>query len=411
MRWQTWILAGVLGLAPGGASAETGTDCDATAASLARLEALRAEYPDAVGSKVDRTIEILADRFADDCVRLNHLQVLGSHNSYHIQPEPDLFDLLLFFEPSLYVWEYNHLPLDEQFSNQGIRQIELDLFHDPDGGYHANPIGLQIVTDDPDVRIPHFEPPGIKVFHVQELDYGTTCPTFIGCLEVIRDWSDANPGHLPISVLVELKDDTIPDPGFGFRTPLPFDAAALDGVDAEIRSVFAEKRLITPDFVRGDRATLEEAILEDGWPTLREARGKVLFLMDNGGSKRSLYLDGHPSLAGRVLFTNANPGDPDAAFVKRNNAFDDGIGPLVEDGYLVRTRADADTEEARSGDTTKRDAALASGAHFVSTDYPVPNPDFGTGYFVEIPGGMPAACNPVNAPAGCRNDALERLRP
>jgi hypothetical protein len=69
--------------------------------------------------------------------------------------------------------------------------------------------------------------------------------------------------------------------------------------------------------------------------------------------------------------------------------------------------ADADTLEARFGMTTRRDAALASGAQFVSTDYPVPNPDFGTGYFVEIPDGAPARCNPVNAPAGCRNGALE----
>ena len=45
-----------------------------------------------------------------------------------------------------------------------------------------------------------------------------------------------------------------------------------------------------------------------------------------------------------------------------------------------------------------RDAAIASGAQFVSTDYPVPDPDFGTGYMVAIPDGMPARCNPISAP-------------
>jgi hypothetical protein len=409
------VLGSCLLVLPGLAAAPSlgsgALDCELLAGSLERLESLREDYPEQIGTRLDASIGNLSKRYADLCVRLNHLQVLGSHNSYHIQPEPDLFDLLLFFEPSLFVWEYNHLPLEEQFSFQGIRQIELDLFHDPDGGYHANPIGLQIASEDPDIRIPHFEPPGLKVFHVQELDFQTTCPTFVGCLEVIRDWSDANPGHLPITVLLELKDDVIPDPGFGFRTPLPFDAAALDGVDAEIRSVFREKRLITPDAVRGGRETLEEAILEDGWPTLRDSRGKILFLMDNGGEKRALYREGHPSLAGRVIFTNANPGDPDAAFVKRNSPVgnEGEIADLVADGYLVRTRADADTIQAREDDPTQRDAALASGAQFVSTDYPVPNPDFGTDYFVEIPGGMPAACNPINAPPGCRNAWLERL--
>ena len=78
-------------------------------------------------------------------------------------------------------------------------------------------------------------------------------------------------------------------------------------------------------------------------------------------------------------------------------------------GYLVRTRADSDTVEARSGDTAPRDAAIASGAQYVSTDYPVENPAFGTGYVVRIPNGMPARCNPVNAPATCREEGLERL--
>jgi hypothetical protein len=112
------------------------------------------------------------------------------------------------------------------------------------------------------------------------------------------------------------------------------------------------------------------------------------------------------------LFTNATPGDADAAFVKRNDPIGGAtdIPALVAQGYLVRTRADADTAEARTGDTTQRDAAIASGAHFVSTDYPVENPDFGTGYRVEIPNGSPARCNPINAPAGCRADALEHLR-
>ena len=78
--------------------------------------------------------------------------------------------------------------------------------------------------------------------------------------------------------------------------------------------------MILPDDVRGDHATLEEAVLEDGWPTLGQSRGKVIFMMDNGDPYRSTYLAGHPTLEGRVLFTNAEPGQPDAAFVKRNDA-------------------------------------------------------------------------------------------
>jgi Phosphoinositide phospholipase C, Ca2+-dependent len=87
------------------------------------------------------------------------------------------------------------------------------------------------------------------------------------------------------------------------------------------------------------------------------------------------------------------------------------IQDLVRRGYLVRTRADADTVQARTGDTTQRDAALLSGAQFVSTDYPVPGraAPLGTDYVAQIPDGDPARCNPVNTGTLCRNDALERL--
>jgi hypothetical protein len=52
------------------------------------------------------------------------------------------------------------------------------------------------------------------------------------------------------------------------------------------------------------------------------------------------------------------------------------------------------------------EAALTSGAHFVSTDYPEPDPRF-TPYAVAIPGGSPARCNPVSAPAACTPADIE----
>jgi hypothetical protein len=344
-------------------------------------------------------------------VRLNQIQVLGSHNSFHVPPRPPLFQLLLAFSPVFSAWEYEHLPLDEQFATQGVRQIELDVFYDPVGGHYGNRPVLALVGDST-VASPAMFTPGMKVLHIQDVDFETTCERLVDCLVTIRQWSDAHPHHLPLMILIEAKDDTIPDPlNLGFTTPLPFTADAFDALDAEIRSVFGRRQLLTPDDVRRGHATLEEAILTDGWPTLGKARGKVMFLLDNGGSYRTTYLAGHPSLEGRVLFTDGTPGEADAAFVKRNDVLADPaeITTLVQAGYLVRTRADVDTTEARADDPTRRDAALSSGAQCVSTDFPAPSPTFGTSYFVEIPGGAPARCNPVNAPAGCRTEALERL--
>ena len=103
---------------------------------------------------------------------------------------------------------------------------------------------------------------------------------------------------------------------------------------------------------------------------------------------------------------SAQAPDDDAAFTVVNDPVADGalIQELVEQGYLVRTRTDADTAEARTGDTTRREAAFASGAQIVSTDYEREDPRF-PGFVVALPGGGPARCNPVNAPPDC-DDAL-----
>ncbi|HZR83887.1 MAG TPA: phosphatidylinositol-specific phospholipase C1-like protein [Candidatus Binatia bacterium] len=343
-------------------------------------------------------------------LRLNHVQVLGTHNSYHVQGKPAVFAALQAFDAGLAATlEYTHRPLVEQFEQLGVRQIEIDVFADPEGGRYADPAGARLVGQ-PEPRLPELEQPGLKVLHVQDIDYRTRCLTFVACLEELRDWSDGHPGHVPIMVEVEAKDDEIPDPlDLGFVVPIRFDAAQLDEIDREIRATLPPDKLITPDDVRGTHATLEEAITTDGWPTLGETRGRILFTLDNEDDKKTSYLAGHPSLAGRVLFVSARPGSPEAAFVKLNDPIDDGelIHQVVAAGYIVRTRADGDTVQARSGDVSQREAALASGAQFVSTDYPEPDPRFGTGYFVAIPGGTPARCNPVSAPADCTSLDVE----
>jgi len=140
-------------------------------------------------------------------------------------------------------------------------------------------------------------------------------------------------------------------------------------------------------------------ILADGWPTLADSRGKVMFALVNTGTARTLYREPSPVLEGRVMFTSSRPGDPDAAFLR----VDDPIGEAEDiarwaaDGYLIRTRTDSPTADAREGRTERREAALASGAHFLSTDYYAEDPAFGTGYFVEVED----LCNPVTAPPDC----------
>jgi len=344
-----------------------------------------------------------------ECLRLDEIQVIGSHNSYHRRPPEPYFSVLASVIPLLgVVWDYEHPPLDVQFEELGVRQIELDVFLDPEGGRYASRLGPVIAGLPGESGVPELDEPGMKVLHVQDLDFETTCYTLRACLETVVAWSDRNPRHLPILILVELKEDRV-EPDLGFKVPLPFGPAEMDELDAEILSVVPRHKIVTPDDVRGRRATLDEAVRRDGWPALGRLRGRLLFAMDNGGAQRAIYTDGRPSAEGRVLFPNAVEGAPDAAFIKLNDPLGDfaRIQAAVATGYLVRTRADVDTMEARLGDTGPRDAALASGAQFVSTDYPEPDPRFGTGYQVSFPGDTVARCNPVTAPRGCRSEWLE----
>lgn len=335
-------------------------------------------------------------------VRLNEIQVLASHNSYHVEPEPVLMDALTaFLGDEALGFGYTHRPLAEQL-DAGVRQIELDVFvDDPEGGRYASPalgpaLGLAPVD-------PALAEPGLKVLHVQEVDFRSTCATFTACLTDVREWSDANPGHLPVTIQVEAKDGAIPDPGFGFVVPPPWDAAAFAQLEEEIRSVFPTERILTPGDVRGRHRTLAAAVRAGRWPTLDEARDKVMFVLDDSGAKRDTYRALVPELDDRLIFVDVPETDPDAAvFVVNDPVRDaDRIRDLVEEGFLVRTRADADTREARTGDTTRRDAALASGAHFVSTDYVWPDERLGTGYAVDLPGDGVARCNPVSASPRC----------
>jgi hypothetical protein len=331
-------------------------------------------------------------------VRLNQIQVIGSHNSYHIAPEPAALKLIETGRPGAgKALSYTHRPLAEQFGKLGIRQIELDLFADPKGGLYANPRYAKLGK--PADQVSNFDPdgllkkPGLKVLHVPDIDFRTTALTFVQALEQVKAWSRAHPRHVPIFILVELKDEPHPT----LTKPALFDKAQLDAIDTEILSVFDHESILTPDDVRGEHETLPKALKEDGWPALEDVRGKVMFALDNEDKIRDRYLEGHPASKDRLLFVSVKESDPSAGWMKVNDVLRDfdRIQGLVSDGFLVRTRADVDTVEARKNDVTRRDRALSSGAHFVSTDFRMAVPEF-SDYQVQLPGGIVARTNPVN---------------
>lgn len=358
-------------------------------------------------------VALMSPAAADDALRINQIQVIGTHNSYHMGFAPSATRLMQLEAPqALAAIDYSHPALTRQLDD-GVRQIELDVFADSKGGKYAHPsishmIDLAGLPDDPPMAAPGvFDQPGFKVMHIQDIDQRSTCQPFTACLAEVRAWSKAHPQHVPIFILIETKEGAL-QAKIPSVTPDPFTPAVFDALDKEIASVFAADEIITPDQVRGSHATLDEAVREGGWPTLTKARGKVVFLLDQRKAE-PIYLEGHPVLKDRLIFTNATPGAPDAAFTECNECSAAQINELVHRGYLVRTRSDDPEQgQGKRNDGTRRDAIINSGAQMVSTDYPAGEPS-DHGYQVGLPGGVAARCNPVLAPDACKGKSLEKL--
>lgn len=314
---------------------------------------------------------------ADDCasadaldhvLRLNHVQALGTHNSYHLEPAVPLSPEHRYSQPAL----------GSQLRDHGVRQFELDLHLSEDGGF--------------------------EVFHLPVVDAQTTCQTLVACLGILETWSDAHPGHIPLLVWLEPKDE-LDLAGLGYESI----EGHYDALEAEILSVWPQDRVFTPDELRADHPTLPEAISAEGWPLLTEVRGKVLFALLDSGDHREAYTASAPALEGKLLFVDASsPGDAYAALFKMNNAQADAeeVTARVAAGFLVTSNVDG-VDTGDEDNAARLAASLEAGCHHLSTDFPVAKDD--GSYYAQIPGGTPAGCNPIVAPPGCEPEHIEDL--
>jgi hypothetical protein len=332
-------------------------------------------------------------RAAVDALPVNALQAVGTHNSYKLAIAPKEMALLRAANPKQAdALDYAHRPLAEQL-DAGARQLEIDVLSDPEGGRYANPVFHRLAKDSLPYDFAPLRRPGLKVLHAQDVDYRAVCNLFADCLREVRAWSRAHPDHVPILILFNLKEGPTGVPG-GQVAPV-FDAAALDALDAEIRAVFPDRALITPDRVQGRRPTLRDAVAAGGWPSLKQARGKVMFACDCTPEQVARYRGARRVLEGRVAFVNVEESSPAAGYITLNEPVEQSarIAAAVKAGLIVRTRADADTVEARTGDRARQAAAFASGAQYVSTDYMQPDPRF-PAYAVALPGGGVSRLSP-----------------
>src|ERR1700758_1752979 len=74
-------------------------------------------------------------------LKINQIQVIGTHNSYHAGIAPNESKLWQDKYAEAYKGlDYKHQPLAQQF-DRGVRQIELDVYADTRGGLYAHPSG------------------------------------------------------------------------------------------------------------------------------------------------------------------------------------------------------------------------------------------------------------------------------
>ncbi len=306
----------------------------------------------------------------DDLIRLNQIQVKGTHNSYKIATD--------YCPPS---WDLTMPTLDVQLDELGARTVEVDV--------HLNADGT------------------LDVYHLAYMDPLTNCAKFKDCLTLVANWSDEHPGHLPIMIMVEPKDDQDED-------ALKL-AGKLNLIDNEILSVFSRSEILAPDDVRGAHATLNEAITTEGWPLLRDCRDKVMFMLLENGAHRAEYLEMHPNLEGAVIFARNEKGASWSSILEmsdpRTQEQEDELRAAVLENYLVRVTID-DPETTIAQFEPIAEATLRAGVQMINTDHPsettVPAQEGGPFRF-DIPGGNPARCNPVNSPQGCTAELVENL--
>lgn len=305
-----------------------------------------------------------------DALRINHLQMRGTVNSYHdVDPDEDS-ELMA----------YVHRPLDEQAAEQGIRVFDFDIIPDRTAGIDLHPA----VSDHPADDLNH-------------------CGAWLFCLYQLRDWMEAHPEHPPVVVLVREAFLYAHTSGLHYQ---------LDDIERHIVMALGRDRVLTPERVRGAHPDMRAAINARGWPSVDATRGMAMFVLNTRGLARAFYLvEGGQDPDDRLLFLLGDPALADDRGTGDEVVFS--FEPRLEDEedpwHFETDPADLDRIEALaaagflvhgiSDDPAMLDRLRAAGTHLIGSRYP--------DRFGPIPPEGPTACNPVTGPADCDPTEIE----
>lgn len=315
---------------------------------IQRLEQLREDYKSGNYPKIDENdfCDFDLESACANGVKFNEVAFIGTHNSYQkacLPARQQLFEAvstvtfgLVKAEKAKFSSDY----LTDQL-NLGIRSIELDV---------------ETLVKGDDVSF--------VCTHSPIFDMTTHCYDFSLALEEIKLWSDANPNHLPITIIIEPKKSFLPEQNMRYFT---CEYANILGDTA--KNILGSSLLAPADMLR-DYASFGEMRAADDWLTLGETRGKVLLLLHETTVTED-YIKQDSSVKSQTIFPMLRYGDADrdcASFLIINKASDikKQAAEVLEKNLIIRTRSD------NYGSYNEEDSqtALTSGAQIVSTDYP-----------------------------------------
>lgn len=317
-----------------------------------------------------------------DNIQLNEIRIIASHNSYKDYPHQKVLRFLdkiknkLGEENDPKQMDYGHVSLKDQLSNYGVRGFELDVYHDPKGKlFRKRKINAFIFGLKQRVRNPKIKIPGFKLIHIPDVDYETNYILLKDALIEIKEWSDKNPNHIPVFINIETSSYTLRKESFflkllGFSKTIPFDSKVYEELDREILDVFplSTQKILTPAILRDTCKTVKQRLSNHGWPSLNSCLGKIIFVLE--GDNCGVYREELEKGKNKPMFVYGSPNDKSTAFLLRNHSMghEEEMSELSKI-YILRTRSDAGTLEARENNYNRFESCLKSQAQIISTDY------------------------------------------